>query len=596
MERPKVASYQSRRMAAMISLLHVVPLAGAFTLLALYWTKSWVGGTSDNATTLQIIAKAHELVMQASIIDVLLYTIRVQALEGFLPFGALAGAAHAPRLSYLWSLDFVSAILSPSYSVWRKIMFALSVSVLTLITATVGPSSAILIIPRPGLPHRSHPTTRYLNTSEAGLFPDYIDRTQNLTFNDYETVKKMEQRKGSVSASESQNQLQYFVPDISKKAQRVTLHLDLRVSQTNTSAGNWSIMSMPTMLSSLQLQNYGSIPGNWILETTQPVVMVSCTLNNSTDKIQYFPRNGSPRILPNAADLYAKLLNKTGLPDNPDIHPSHWLSMPDDPTSLLGLFYLTHGTAPPDVMTCIVSPFWWTVKTSFCASNMGDVIQTEWPQINMLTTKANLRPITIDVEGVAALYSIDFSKWMWSTSDLDAAVSMQALFLAELARYPGRSIESELGIDHDLVIGQSEPSKGRSSSSMFFKVESCVLGFGYGSTQVSFQLAVAVIVTYCVVTLTYLTYINVTGHTSLAWNSATELIMLALQSRNPGDLGHISVGLDSMETFRKNVGIRVATVSVGETGETEERLELVFEHDKENEKKGLKKLERNKAY
>ncbi|KAI8931208.1 hypothetical protein NX059_011557 [Plenodomus lindquistii] len=229
---------------------------------------------------------------------------------------------------------------------------------------------------------------------------------------------------------------------------------------------------------------------------------------------------------------------------------------------------------------------------------MGAVIQTEWPNVNLLTTNDNLTPITIDVASIPSLYSIDFSEWMWSTSDFGAKLAMQALFLAELARYPGQSIDSPLGIDEDLVIGHgvSTPTKDDPSSSPSFKIESSELGYGYGSSQVSVQLAVAVIVTYCLITLTYLTYINVTGHTSLAWNSATELIMLALQSRNPGDLGHISVGLDSMETFRKSVGIRVATVGVGDAGEMRERLELVFEHDRGNERVGLKKLERNKAY
>jgi hypothetical protein len=69
--------------------------------------------------------------------------------------------------------------------------------------------------------------------------------------------------------------------------------------------------------------------------------------------------------------------------------------------------------------------------------------------------------------------------------------------------------------------------------------------------------------------------------------------MLALHSKAPDRLSHISVGIHSVETFRKSVGIRVHAVDVGNTGETMEKLKLVFKHDENRE---LKKVECNKAY
>lgn len=94
-EQRKVAVYQNRVMAVLISLLHLVPLAGAIILLVLHWMEYWVGGASDNGTTLQFAAKVHELSMQTSLVDILLCIIRNQALDGYLPLGALAGAAQA---------------------------------------------------------------------------------------------------------------------------------------------------------------------------------------------------------------------------------------------------------------------------------------------------------------------------------------------------------------------------------------------------------------------------------------------------------------------------------------------------------------------
>jgi hypothetical protein len=180
-EQRKVAVYQSRRMAALNSLLHVIPLAAAGSLLGLYWSKYWVG-VSDNATSLQFAAKVHELLMQASLVDILLYIIRIQALDGYLPLGALAGAAQAPQLSYLWSLDFFSALVAPStaFKLRHKIIFVSSTWVLLSMTAVVGPSSAILMISRPGMTHVQNTTIRYLNVSETDLFPTQIDKSNYL--------------------------------------------------------------------------------------------------------------------------------------------------------------------------------------------------------------------------------------------------------------------------------------------------------------------------------------------------------------------------------------------------------------------------------
>ena len=115
--------------------------------------------------------------MQASLVDVLLHIIRFQATSGYVPLGVISGAARAPQLSYLWSLDFVSVVMSPSstYSIRRKITFVLSASALLFLTAVVGPSSAVLMIPRPDMPHINSTVTRYLNLSDSSLFPLHID-------------------------------------------------------------------------------------------------------------------------------------------------------------------------------------------------------------------------------------------------------------------------------------------------------------------------------------------------------------------------------------------------------------------------------------
>lgn len=169
-------------MAALVSLLHIIPLGGATTLLAFYWTTFWIGREPVAITALQFVAKLHEILMQASLVDILIYFIRSQVIKGYIPLGALSGAAQASQLSYLWSLDFVAAYGSRSINVWRRVAFGLAVSTLLVMITIVGPSSAVLMIPRPDMANTNATTLRYLNASEELLYPAYLDEQYNPSF------------------------------------------------------------------------------------------------------------------------------------------------------------------------------------------------------------------------------------------------------------------------------------------------------------------------------------------------------------------------------------------------------------------------------
>ena len=152
------------------------------TLLAFYWTRYWIGREPIALTALQFVAKIHEILMQASLVDILVYSIRSQVIKGYIPLGALSGAAQASQLSYLWSLDFVTALGSRSLNVWRRVAFGLAVSTLLVMITTVGPSSAVLMIPRPDMANTNATTLRYLNASEELLYPTYLDEQYRNSF------------------------------------------------------------------------------------------------------------------------------------------------------------------------------------------------------------------------------------------------------------------------------------------------------------------------------------------------------------------------------------------------------------------------------
>lgn len=109
-EQRKVAMYQNRSMALLQSLLHAPPLTGAIMLLYAYYTEFWVGFRFDISVYFQFLAKAQELLMQASIIHINMSAIRMVAVENEVPLSILSGTTQSGQLSYLWSLDFCSAL------------------------------------------------------------------------------------------------------------------------------------------------------------------------------------------------------------------------------------------------------------------------------------------------------------------------------------------------------------------------------------------------------------------------------------------------------------------------------------------------------
>jgi hypothetical protein len=180
-EPRKVAMYRSRRIAAFHCLLHLIPLSGAITLLVLRWTHYWVGYNPPDATTLQFVAKFHELLMQVSIVEVMLCIIRSEAIHSFVPLGALSGAIQATQLSYLWSLDFLSMFTLDTFQGrrWRQVMVIIAIPALLISTALVGPSSAVLMIPGPGCPKYAAGQVLNYATMES-MFPTHLNRMNGL--------------------------------------------------------------------------------------------------------------------------------------------------------------------------------------------------------------------------------------------------------------------------------------------------------------------------------------------------------------------------------------------------------------------------------
>lgn len=195
----------------------------------------------------------------------------------------------------------------------------------------------------------------------------------------------------------------------------------------------------------------------------------------------------------------------------------------------------------------------------------------------------NVKPITLDISDIDVMKTPEFARDLWETTSPYSSLPAMLSGLLVTAISNVQSFD-----DNARVLEPMPPDYDHNEhNGSVFRYTKVEWGYGYGSRSTSVWLAMAVITTYCVITIAYIAYMLITGSTSTAWNSTIELVALALQSKRPDHLGNIGVGLDSIETFKEGVGIRV---------NRDNELELVFAHDRDIEGRGLRKIERNKEY
>jgi hypothetical protein len=371
--------------------------------------------------------------------------------------------------------------------------------------------------------------------------------------------------------------------------------------------------TIPTQLSSLQLSYHGprvsvyepghAINANWVTRTSQPVIRTICTNEFvKPEDIYYYKMGGSRSALPNATGLWEQLFKppEDSNDDIPTYNPAIWMTAPEEPGSLLGLWSQRRKSSKQghysSIQVCTVSPFWRTAKTTLAVANTGILIQTDIPTSMESMANDALRSIIIDPEGIPALAHPCLIEGFYE--DYVNPSNLAACFAVAISWIPGRDLTHDMNVDKEsyLVRGFDRLELVDSAPMTAYRIDTTIHGFGYGSSNISTSLSLTVMMAYAIIISIYVGYTIATGHTSIAWGSATELMMLALQSKAPDHLGHISVGIDSVETFQQNVGVRVRTVNIGDTGEIVEQLELVFEHDRGASGRELKQVERNKAY
>lgn len=176
-EKPKIVMHKNRGIATLHSFLHILPAAAALVFVVFNLQGYLVGNISTSViTAIQFAAKVLEVLIQTSLTAILLSLIRYQAVFTHnLPLGSLLAPVNTVRVSYLWSLELWGSLTSPCLRGWRRVLLSVAIPATIILAAIVGPSSAILMIPRSII----HPNGRLLAFLDdtATLFPESVELT-----------------------------------------------------------------------------------------------------------------------------------------------------------------------------------------------------------------------------------------------------------------------------------------------------------------------------------------------------------------------------------------------------------------------------------
>ncbi|KAL1847582.1 hypothetical protein Plec18167_009451 [Paecilomyces lecythidis] len=176
-EPPKVAINRDRITATHRCAIHILPIVAAIFMVSINLKGYYIGATLDGMGGLQYAAKFDEMLMIASLSVVVLSFIRHELVRrDGIPFGASLAGLQFTNLSYLWSMELWGALTAGRFPVNRKAGFLLGICFAAGLAATVGPSAAILLIPRLDYWPAGN-TTMWLNATTDQLWPTTFDVT-----------------------------------------------------------------------------------------------------------------------------------------------------------------------------------------------------------------------------------------------------------------------------------------------------------------------------------------------------------------------------------------------------------------------------------
>ena len=186
-ELEKIAFDKNRWLAALCCVTHIVAVSPTIVLAYINISSYYIGAELQGLRNqdqiklafLQVVAKLHELLINASLAKILLSYLRYELAFGYgLPFGALHGGSSFTEVSYLWSKEFWATCFSkdPSRPFWRKFALIAILFITVALATTAAPASAIAILPQLNW-WDAGSSSYWLNASTADLFPSIVNES-----------------------------------------------------------------------------------------------------------------------------------------------------------------------------------------------------------------------------------------------------------------------------------------------------------------------------------------------------------------------------------------------------------------------------------
>lgn len=174
-EPKKTAIHRSQDAALLHLLLHIVPLSVGIAFASLNIRTHYIGlMTSNGLTAIQFASKLVEVSAQASITSIVLAFARNRTLgKAGLPFGGFVVPFQTTYISSLWSLELWGCLTSTSTNLMIRLVAFFFFATAIILAALIGPSSAVLMIPRPV--SRLGSLTLFMYPGGDRIFPPSVD-------------------------------------------------------------------------------------------------------------------------------------------------------------------------------------------------------------------------------------------------------------------------------------------------------------------------------------------------------------------------------------------------------------------------------------
>ncbi|KAE8160474.1 hypothetical protein BDV40DRAFT_302286 [Aspergillus tamarii] len=174
-DKPKAVLQKTRLLALYLFLLfHFIPLGVSLALIVLNSKTYFYSTDASMLTLLQFVSKVHEVLMQGSIaMTMVAYVQYLLIHESAIPFGAIFTTFRVSQLSVLWSSELWAALTTKKFKGRLFLGFVLLVPFVILLASTVGPSSAIAMLPRQTI-YRLPSWELGSNLTYTSIFPESL--------------------------------------------------------------------------------------------------------------------------------------------------------------------------------------------------------------------------------------------------------------------------------------------------------------------------------------------------------------------------------------------------------------------------------------